>query len=87
MVMPEAEYATFQILIDEDPSQAYHPDMENAGQLIAPVAGPDSKGAGLFWAIEAPEGTLMEITLDLSQTDRRRLVTWREASEVGGALM
>jgi len=66
----------FQIVMDEDPAQTLHPDMDLTDQLISPTMGPDAKGEGHYWGVYAYPGSVMEIKLDLSEDDRRRVVTW-----------
>jgi len=81
MVMPDITWeadggARFHIVEDEDERQAIHPEMRNADQGISPACGPDTAGEGMDWAILAEVGQVVVITLDMSQADRRKMVTW-----------
>jgi len=71
----------FQILVDQNPRLAIHPEMPNAGVGVSSALGPDSQGDGLYWSISEYPGTLVEITLDLSQKDRFQTVTWQTVTE------
>jgi len=79
VVMPQTQMVCFQIVVDEDKAQAIHPDMALTDQLMSPVMGPDAKGEGLYWGLGVERGEAIEIKLDLSQTDRRKVVTWTAA--------
>mmetsp|Transcript_89369 Transcript_89369/g.278032 ORF Transcript_89369/g.278032 Transcript_89369/m.278032 type:complete len:445 (+) Transcript_89369:920-2254(+) len=76
VTLPTSQMVAFQIVADEDKTQAIHPDMALTDQLMSPAMGPDAKGDGLYWGMGVDAGTTVEIKLDLSQTDRRRVVTW-----------
>uniref|UniRef100_A0A7S1RXA2 Beta-ketoacyl synthase C-terminal domain-containing protein n=1 Tax=Alexandrium catenella TaxID=2925 RepID=A0A7S1RXA2_ALECA len=76
VVMPQSQMVAFQIAVDEDKAQAIHPDMALTDQLMSPAMGPDAKGEGLFWGVGVERGMAIEIKLDLSQQDRRKVVTW-----------
>jgi len=76
MVMPHDGKQRFHIVEDEDERQAIHPEMPNADQGISYARGPDADGEGLDWAIVAGIGQVVVITLDMSQTDGRQMVTW-----------
>jgi len=80
MTMPEDGPQSFQIVIDENVHQAYHPELEFADQLMSPCQGPDGKGLGMCWSIDEEPGTRVEITLDLNASDRREVVTWKAVS-------
>jgi 3-oxoacyl-(acyl-carrier-protein) synthase len=71
---------SFQIVVDQDKRQALHPEMQMADSGQSPVCGPDGKGGHLQFGIFGAPGQAFEITLDLSQEDKRNIVTWTEAS-------
>jgi len=75
-VLPRCECAQFQIIEDEDLRQAIHPEMPLAGLGTSCALGPDADGAGLYWIIDAIPGQSVVITLDMTQKDRRSLVSW-----------
>mmetsp|Transcript_5299 Transcript_5299/g.12032 ORF Transcript_5299/g.12032 Transcript_5299/m.12032 type:complete len:1196 (+) Transcript_5299:117-3704(+) len=77
MIMTYNEFEPFQIVLDEDPRQAIHPEMELAEQELSCAMGPDHHGEGLDWAIVAEPGASVVITLDLTRADRREMVTWK----------
>jgi len=66
----------FQVVVDEDTSQAVHPEMREAEQLASRACGPDSQGEGLYWAIYEEPGAVVEVTLDFAEKDRRDTVKW-----------
>jgi len=74
--MPEEQMVAFQVVVDEDPAQAIHPEMALTDQLLSPALGPDANGEGLYWGLYAARGSVVEVKLDLSQSDRRKAVTW-----------
>lgn len=80
-VLPRCECPQFQIIEDEDLRQAIHPEMPLAGLGTSCALGPDADGAGLYWIIDAIPGQTVVITLDMSQTDRRSLVSWSIAED------
>merc|ERR1711971_157346 len=67
---------TFQIVVDEDMGQTIHPEMQLTDQLISAALGPDAKGKGLHWGVYLKAGNVLDIRLDLSQADKRKVVTW-----------
>lgn len=69
---------SFRILVDEDPRRALYPEMANALSGVSAVKGPDAYGSGLEWQLLSSEpGAFFEITLDLGQRDRRKVVMWK----------
>jgi len=68
---------TFHVILDEDPRRAIHPEMQMAPLGASRAVGPDHQGQGLEWAISAEEGARVLITLDMSQADKREVVTWK----------
>merc|ERR1712066_821798 len=74
--MSHEDAESFQIVVDEDLDQAIYPEMHLANQELSVAQGPDNKGKGMFWAITEHPFAEIEIVLDFSQADRRRLVTW-----------
>jgi len=66
----------FHIVVDNDPNLTIHPELHMADQLQSLALGPDAKGRGLHWGLVGELGELLDITLDLSQADRRKAVTW-----------
>eukprot|EP00413_Alexandrium_margalefii_P046819 CAMPEP_0204607126 /NCGR_PEP_ID=MMETSP0661-20131031/59508_1 /ASSEMBLY_ACC=CAM_ASM_000606 /TAXON_ID=109239 /ORGANISM="Alexandrium margalefi, Strain AMGDE01CS-322" /LENGTH=963 /DNA_ID=CAMNT_0051618513 /DNA_START=8 /DNA_END=2899 /DNA_ORIENTATION=+ len=74
--MTKSRMVAFQIVMDEDKSQTIHPDMNLTDQLLSPAVGPDAKGEGHYWGLYVKKGRHLDITLDLSQEDRRKVVTW-----------
>jgi hypothetical protein len=74
----------FQILIDKDPNQAIYPELNGASlSAITSAMGPDALGPDYFWSIPAPDGSKIEITYDPTQSDSRRVVTWRITNSSG----
>jgi len=66
----------FQIVVDEDKSMALHPDQSSTASGDALMLGPDANSE-LFWTILGGEpGASVDIVLDLTQQDRRKMVTW-----------
>mmetsp|Transcript_40014 Transcript_40014/g.125970 ORF Transcript_40014/g.125970 Transcript_40014/m.125970 type:complete len:1170 (-) Transcript_40014:79-3588(-) len=80
VTMESTRMVMFHIVMDEDRAQTIHPDMNLTDQLLSPAVGPDAKGEGHFWGMYVEKGTTIEIKLDLSQDDRRKVVTWTPAS-------
>jgi len=76
VTMTETRMVAFQIVLDEDKSQTIHPDMNLTDQLLSPAVGPDAKGEGHYWGLYVEKGSVLDIKLDLSQEDRRKVVTW-----------
>jgi len=82
VVMPYIDYAVFpkgapfHIAEDDDEQLAFHPEMNGADQGVSCALGPDAFGKGLDWGIVAEFGRTVEILLDMSQKDRRKMVTW-----------
>nr|AQS99232.1 type I polyketide synthase [Gambierdiscus excentricus] len=74
--MTKTQMVAFHIVVDEDATQIIHPEMALTDQLLSPALGPDAKGQGLYWGLYANRGSKVEIKLDLSQEDRRKVVTW-----------
>jgi len=73
----EAFVELFQVVVDDDAAQAFHPmvDGSDSGQHI--VLGPDGDGDGKNWAVlSAVPNARFEICLDLTAVDRRKMVTW-----------
>jgi len=62
--------ASFQIILQEDHSLVLHPSEDMALQ------GPDEAG-GNAWYLEGPSNATYEVTLDLMQMDRTKMVSWR----------
>jgi len=82
MVMPNVDWkhrtgARFHIIEDRDTRQAIHPEMPDADQGVSCALGPDANGEGLDWSIVAEYGQTVVVTLDMSQLDRRKVVTWQ----------
>uniref|UniRef100_A0A6T1IA36 Beta-ketoacyl synthase C-terminal domain-containing protein n=1 Tax=Alexandrium monilatum TaxID=311494 RepID=A0A6T1IA36_9DINO len=75
--MPDGGPQSFQIVVDEDVHQAFHPELGFADQLMSPTQGPDAKGPGLCWSVDELPGSLVEITLNLATADRMETVTWK----------
>lgn len=68
----------FNVIVDEDPSFAFYPEVgfASAGECI--VRGPDSKGEGRPFTVKSWQvGAGFEVFLDLNVLDRRRRVTWK----------
>mmetsp|Transcript_19800 Transcript_19800/g.57450 ORF Transcript_19800/g.57450 Transcript_19800/m.57450 type:complete len:562 (+) Transcript_19800:3-1688(+) len=74
--MPEEQMVAFQIVADEDTTQTIHPEMALTDQLLSQAMGPDANGEGLYWGMYVARGAVVEIKLDLSQIDKRKVVTW-----------
>jgi len=73
---------TFQVLVDGDFSQIFHPIIDHAGSGEVIVVGPDSEGDSLNWAVKSFEyGAVFVVSLDLTAVDRRRMVTWLFSSD------
>jgi len=71
----------FKILVDEDPSVAIYPIVTTSSSGEYMVLGPDYGSTDQKFAIynvvdEDPE---YEVTLDLTELDRRKVVTWKKA--------
>jgi hypothetical protein len=78
------EYDTpesFQITVDGDLSYTMHPHVPGAGIMDGILQGPDRKEEGLSWVINGVSGQSIEISLDLNQTDRRRMVYWKRVAD------
>nr|AQS99313.1 type I polyketide synthase [Gambierdiscus polynesiensis] len=75
--------AEFQIVIDEDFERAYYPDLDGASSGETIVRGPDGKGAGKRFLVRTSSmpGRPFEVALDLTSTDRRKIVTWTMVDE------
>lgn len=80
-----SETVDFQIVVDESLRQAIYPDMDRARSGTSSALGPDAFGAGRHWRVTEAPGTLVEVTLDTTQRDRRKLVTWRAMPAALGA--
>uniref|UniRef100_A0A7S4SYQ0 Ketosynthase family 3 (KS3) domain-containing protein n=1 Tax=Alexandrium monilatum TaxID=311494 RepID=A0A7S4SYQ0_9DINO len=74
--MTETRMMAFNIVLDEDKAQCIHPEMALSDQKLSAAMGPDAKGEGLYWGMYVKKGDKAEIKLDLSQEDRRKVVTW-----------
>jgi len=77
---------SFQIVVDEDVHQTFHPELEFADQLMSLTLGPDAKGPSLCWSLAEEPGAFVEITLNLDVSDRREMVSWKQVRP-GKALM
>lgn len=77
-----AAEAEFRIAVDADPDQVFYP-IEGGLASSFPgkqiVQGPDGDSRGRAWTIVSkdPSRSWLEISLDLTSMDRRRVVAWR----------
>jgi len=70
-------YELFRILLDEDPTHAWHPAQNFATLGECLVEGPDDAGEDHSWVLKNPQaGSAFEIKLDFKALDRRRIVSW-----------
>jgi len=81
MTMQSECIESFRIVIDQDPSQAFHPEMKAAPLHSSRALGPDDEGKELYWSIVATPGSEVMITLDFTQRDKRMMVSWTEDAE------
>jgi len=74
--------AFFQIVIDEDFSCCYYPEMNGASSGDCIAYGPDSRGHGKYFLAQTQyeSGRPFEGCLDLTAMDRRQIVTWNWAT-------
>merc|ERR1712217_465430 len=87
VTLTPVEWPTFQILKDEDEYQMIHPEMELANLEQSKAMGPDHQGEGLAWYIDGHSpSSMLTIRLDLTQTDKRQMVTWQAKSTESQAL-
>ncbi|CAE8683313.1 unnamed protein product [Polarella glacialis] len=67
----------FQVAVDGDSAQAFHPQLGDAAAAESIVDGPDDGGAGKSWLIRSQDPNVrFEICLNLNAADRRQKVTW-----------
>mmetsp|Transcript_68037 Transcript_68037/g.160149 ORF Transcript_68037/g.160149 Transcript_68037/m.160149 type:complete len:1179 (-) Transcript_68037:69-3605(-) len=67
----------FYILIDEDIDQAFFPELGGAQPFEYIVEGPGCNRFGACWLMRSPQpDARFEILLDLTASDRRRMVSW-----------
>lgn len=77
VALSDYEPHDFQIVVDDDKKLAYYPDQSTSTSGDALTLGPDADGEGKSWTIVGGEpGATVDIFLDLTQEDRRKLVTW-----------
>jgi len=74
--MSQKSSHTFRILVDEEPEQAFYPEMKGAESGQAAALGPDHLGPGLCWNVIGEPSATVQITLDLTNPDKRERVTW-----------
>mmetsp|Transcript_75355 Transcript_75355/g.233087 ORF Transcript_75355/g.233087 Transcript_75355/m.233087 type:complete len:1183 (-) Transcript_75355:324-3872(-) len=65
--------ASFYIIVNEDQNSVLHPDEELA------LLGPDSEAVN-HWYMEGPPRASYEVKLDLTQADRKKMVSWAPSS-------
>jgi hypothetical protein len=71
----------FQVCMDDDADIAFYPEHNMGGSAETIVRGPDGKGADKMFFVRAPVPyASLEITLDLTSVDKRRIVTWKWTS-------
>eukprot|EP00933_Yihiella_yeosuensis_P040673 TRINITY_DN35017_c0_g1_i1.p1 TRINITY_DN35017_c0_g1~~TRINITY_DN35017_c0_g1_i1.p1 ORF type:complete len:615 (-),score=117.57 TRINITY_DN35017_c0_g1_i1:148-1869(-) len=68
----------FQIAIDEDRSRKLYPASTNANSGETVVEGPDGSDRGRQWLIRSRTKAVVEIVLDTTLSDRRKMVCWHE---------
>jgi hypothetical protein len=85
----ECEYdlpESFQITVDGDTACTLHPNVRGAGLMEGMLEGPDEDGADLAWTFDGVAGQCIEISLDFTQDDRRRMVYWRRVAQSAAAM-
>nr|AQS99261.1 type I polyketide synthase [Gambierdiscus excentricus] len=65
----------FHFLVNGCEGLRLYPNTASATPGHGILCGPDSRGSGLNWAVEGPEGQLMEVVLDLDAEDNCRMVS------------
>jgi hypothetical protein len=73
----------FQIVLDGDWDRTFHPSVPSAPLGESILQGPDGNGEGLHWCIHGEPFASYEITLDLNEPDRRRIVSWEKQVRPG----
>jgi hypothetical protein len=67
----------FQVCVDDGTEIALYPEMNLAGSGETIVRGPDSKGGDRSFLVRCPVPyASLDVTLDLTAEDRRKMVTW-----------
>mmetsp|Transcript_38686 Transcript_38686/g.111798 ORF Transcript_38686/g.111798 Transcript_38686/m.111798 type:complete len:1194 (-) Transcript_38686:204-3785(-) len=74
-------FEEFHIVIEKDWALQLYPDLEKSQLYEGELCGPDCDGHGFDWLMRGDVGAEYEIILDLHEKDRRRAVTWREATQ------
>mmetsp|Transcript_162238 Transcript_162238/g.394192 ORF Transcript_162238/g.394192 Transcript_162238/m.394192 type:complete len:281 (+) Transcript_162238:56-898(+) len=66
--------ASFHIVVNEDKSLILHPDEDLS------LLGPDAEES-LEWFMEGPPGASYDVKLDLTQKDRKQMVSWQPGAK------
>ncbi|CAE8743935.1 unnamed protein product [Polarella glacialis] len=74
-------YASLQVVVDQDKNMVMYPDHDGC------LLGPDPDSQGRAWHIRGGRCATYEVTLDMTGSDKRKMLSWQAVGTAGPAAL